>query len=387
MLAHRIPWPPNKGDKIRSWRLVEFLSKRYDLSLGFFIDDPEDEQHVAFLKEQCAEIFWQPLTPSIAKLRSLTGLVTGQALSFPYYHNMKMAEWVHEKQKQGVDLSVAFSSSVVPYLQSGPAPLIIDMVDADSAKWLEYAGRRSWPLSWIYRREGKLLAQAEAEMTQKAHVTFLISDVEAELLRQHPNCDPSKVDWWMNGVDTDYFSADLTRNKPDHKYDLIFTGAMDYWANVEGIDWFCQNVLPLIKIQRPEITLAIVGANPGPQVKTLDQIKGVEVIGRVQDMRQWLGAAKIAIAPLRIARGIQNKVLEAMAMELPVIATPAAATGIDCRDGENILLANQPAEMAQKIIDLLKNEPKATVIAQKGRELVIAEHGWDQCRQRIANWL
>jgi sugar transferase (PEP-CTERM/EpsH1 system associated) len=246
-LAHRIPFPPDKGDKIRSWNLLRHLSKRFRIHLGAFIDTPEDLRHAPILEVLCESAHFEVLNPRAARRRSARGFFTGEPLSFPYYRHAGMQAWVDsvcERIKPAVGF--AFSSQVAPYLLSGSTlegasrmKLVFDFVDVDSAKWEEYAHDAGFPMDWVYRREARLLAAAEARLSQSADATLLVTEAEAALLRQRSGLDGAKIFSVGNGVDLSGFAPDAAvlnpySGDPDQKI-LIFTGAMDYWANIDAV--------------------------------------------------------------------------------------------------------------------------------------------------------
>lgn len=387
LLCHRIPWPPDKGDKIRSWRLVEHLSQNYSLSLGFFVDDPDDEKHVPYLEGFCDSLFWRRLDPLRARTKSLSGLITGEPLTFPYYRDTAMRNWVKGEREKGLAFELAFSSSMVPYIEESPFAKFADLVDADSAKWSGYAARKSFPMSFVYRREGRLLAREEARISRTMNRTFLISPEEADIVRVLPGADNNKIDWWANGVDTEYFDPAADFAHLPERTDLIFTGAMDYWANAEAICEFVETVWPSLKKAHPSLTLTIAGARPLPEVQRLAQLPGIAVTGRVDDMRSWLSAAKIAIAPLNIARGVQNKVLEAMAMGLPVVASPEAALGISCEQDRELFISRDAGEMTRMIGNLLNDEALRTRTGAAARTRMVSDFGWAPCLLRLTRHL
>lgn len=395
LLVHRIPYPPDKGDKIRSWRLFQFLAERFDLSLGCFVDDRQDMQHCEFLRGACEAAHFVPLDPFWAKLKSAKGFLTGEALSLPFYQSTSMHNWVTEQlREKPFDLAFGFSSSMAPYLQDKAIAKIrmMDLVDADSDKWRQYAAEKSFPMRPIYQREAKLLAKTEAAISQWADQTFLITPEEAELVQNLPGATTDKINYWRNGVDTDYFSPHTEFEGEARSSDLIFTGAMDYWANEQAILWFVEKVWPLLREKRPDLKFSIVGARPGPVLQKLNDESSIRVTGRVADIRPWLAQAKIAIAPLRIARGVQNKVLEAMAMGRPVIASDDAASGLE-REAKacfQIIENDNGKDVGAwvKAIDtMLKDEVGAEALGRKAREFVEEHYSWDAQLGRLSSVL
>ncbi|WP_306253795.1 TIGR03087 family PEP-CTERM/XrtA system glycosyltransferase [Parvularcula sp. IMCC14364] len=376
-LVHRIPYPPDKGDKIRSWQIFQLLTKRFDLYTGFFVDDAEDLQYVDFLRTQCVEVNAVTLSPRLARLRSLSGLLTGQPLSFPYYQSAQMASWLKNIRQHQLSAEIVFSSSMFPYTNKSSAPVLVDLCDADSAKWSAYAERQAFPMSWVYRREGRLLGDVEATITREASASFLITPEEAEIVRTHPQAAPENVLTFGNGVDIDYFNQNAVQPGNVPQRDLVFTGAMDYEPNIEAVIWFAENVWGRLREQNPHLSWAIVGARPGSRVQALSSLSGVTVTGRVDDIRPWIAGAKIAIAPLQIARGLQNKVLEAMAMAKPVIATSGAAEGIGAASGQDLLIRDQPAEYVDAIKSLLADAQKRQKLGRSARVFIEGQFSWE----------
>lgn len=338
-LAHRIPFPPNKGDKIRSFHLLKYLAESQRIHLGAFVDDPDDWRHIEEIQRYCAETCLLPLNPLSAKFRSLRGFVTGEALSIPYYADRRMSAWVEGVLgRTPVRAAFVFSSAMAQYVENHAAtPRIVDFVDVDSDKWRQYAANKSWPASWVYRREAdRLLAFDRRIAAQSAHALF-VSEHEARLFAGLAPEAADRVRPLENGVDTDYFqpTSELPNPYPDAARVMVFTGAMDYWANVDAVAWFADAVFPEILRACPEARFYVVGSRPAAAVLALGRREGVTVTGAVKDIRPYLQYAHCAVAPLRIARGIQNKVLEALAMARPVLASPAAMEGIEV-DGASL---------------------------------------------------
>ncbi|HQS80856.1 MAG TPA: TIGR03087 family PEP-CTERM/XrtA system glycosyltransferase [Thiobacillus sp.] len=374
-LAHRIPFPPNKGDKIRSFNLLRHLSTRYAIHLGAFVDDPDDWRYRDALKPYCASIKLLPLHPRRAKLASLVGLLSGEALTLPYYRNRELARWAHELAASGaVTRGLAFSSAMAQFMPAGLARRVLDMVDVDSDKWTQYAPTQRWPLSWLYAREGRKLAAWEARVAQDFDATLLVSHAEAALLQQRAPAAQHKIGAFENGVDADYFSParDYPDPYPPGVQGVVFTGAMDYWPNVDAVSWFAERIFPAVRAAAPDAQFTIVGSHPSDAVLELARQPGVVVTGSVPDVRPWLAHAACAVAPLRIARGVQNKVLEAMAMARPVVASAQAAEGIRAEAGRDFTLALGEAEFAHAVVARLQTASSAA----PARDCILAHYDW-----------
>ncbi len=387
-LTHRIPYPPNKGDKIRSYHLLKHLSLNYKVHLGTFIDVDEDWQYVDHVKESCSETCFIQLDPKYARLSCLTGFATNQPLTLPYYRNVQLQEWVDKLlEKKNIHKVVVFSAAMSQYVrQAQSLHRIIDFVDIDSDKWRQYSSTKSWPMSWVYRRESRLLQKYEKLITQEFDRATFVSKKEAGLFK---NMFPEvfdKVDYFNNGVDVNYFSPLHDSINPYSKkgHVLVFTGAMDYWANVDAVEWFARTIFPAIRTKLPGLKFFIVGSNPTKHVLALSTIPGVEVTGSVADIRPYLKYASLAIMPLRIARGIQNKVLEAMAMEKTVVASPQAMEGICAKIGQEIYIANNETEYIDLIVKLIAEDTEgATAIGKAARVRILSDYSWQKSLTRF----
>ena len=378
-LVHRMPYPPDKGDKVRSYHLLRHLAARHRVFVGTFIDDPDDVQHLEALRAMCADLQVITLNPRRARLASLRALLGGRALTLDYYDDRRLHRWVRETiAKQSIDAALVFSSSMVQYLKAWPSlPALVDLVDVDSAKWTQYAGEHHWPISWLYRREGERLLAYEREAVDKAAKSFLVTDKEVALFEQLAPEHRGRVQALSNGVDADYFSPDPLRASPYRadELPLVFTGAMDYWPNVDGLSWFAHEALPALRQRWPSLRLHIVGRNPVASVRALAS-DAVSISGTVPDVRPYLQYAAVVVAPLRLARGLQNKVLEAMAMARPVVAAQACVDALSARAGQDLMAAIHADDYVRLVDALLRDAPGATAMALAGRQRVIDDYGW-----------
>lgn len=378
LLVHRIPFPPNKGDKVRSYRILRYLAERYRVFLGTFIDHPDDWQHVSVLERWCEARCVRPLDPRWARVGSLRGILTGEALSVPYYRDATMAKWVGEVvSAQAIRRAVVFSGPMAQYVQGIQLDrCVLDFCDLDSEKWLQYAATKGWPLGLLYAREGRRLLEFEVAAAKRSNASLFVTLSEAKLFMARAPEVAEKVQVMENGVDTDFFSPEHAGENPyRHSSPIIaFTGAMDYWPNVDAMCWFVRDILPRCRQAFPEMQLWIVGMNPSAEIRALAQAGAVEVTGSVADIRPFLAHADAIVAPLRIARGIQNKVLEGMAMARPVVAHPACLNGLDARVGEEILAASGPSEFVSALE--LALSPVGDRIGSAARRRVQARYSW-----------
>jgi len=383
-LAHRIPYPPNKGDKIRSFHLLRHLAKTHRVFLGAFVDDPADYAGVSALEEHCEQVFLRDLSPIRAKLRSLTGLLRGQPLTVPYYRDSSMQAWVDQVlAEQDIDRVLVFSSAMAQYVLGDDyrhLTRVVDFVDVDSDKWRQYAGQHRWPMSWLYRREGRRLLCFERRVAASCDASLFVSPAEAELFRSLAPRHADRVGYAANGVDLDFFDPALNLENPyqPEELPLVFTGAMDYWPNVDAVQWFATQILPLVRASYPQATFHIVGGGAGPAVQALVAEPGVQLAGRVPDVRPWLQHAAAVVAPLRVARGVQNKVLEGLAMARPTVVTPAALEGIAACPDETLLLGSDAAAVAKAVVRVLDDPAAAAALGQRGRILMEQTYRWEE---------
>lgn len=389
-LVHRLPYPPNKGDKIASFNLLRFLAKRYEVFVGTFIDDPDDRQYLDKVGEYCAQLCAPEIDPTIARFASLRGLLTGEALSLPYLRNRVLDDWTDRVlREQKPERIVIFSGPMAQYV-SGRVPeeaiTLFDMVDVDSEKWRSYGEQKTWPMSWLYRREANKLLAFERRMAAEFDSTVFVSREEAELFRGLAPESAAKTTYRVQGVDSDFFdpAGEYDNPYPDAAPVLVFTGMMDYWPNVDAVIWFADNAFAKIRERVPNALFCIVGMRPTPQVSKLGERPGIMVTGSVPDVRPYLAYAHAAVLPLRIARGIQNKVLEAMSMQRPVIATPGAMTGIQSFPGFEPTVSEDPDVLEDAAVELLTQARKADTA---GRECVLQRYNWDSNLQRIERLL
>ena len=333
-LSHRIPYPPDKGDKIRAWNIFRYLARTHRIHLGCFIDDPADRQHLAPLAAHCADLVCLPLDPRTQRLKTLLRMRPGQPLSLGYFRDRRLQRWVDAKLADGaIDSVYVFSSAMAGYVMHAKAVRrVLDMVDVDSEKWTAYAETAHFPARSIWAREGRTLLAFERLAAARFDHSLFVSEHEWQRFVSLAPETIQRTSWISNGVDFDYFS-------PAHSFAPPF-----------------------------------VGAAPTREVRALAELPGVQVTGRVPDTRPYLAAADVAVAPLRIARGIQNKLLEAMAMARPVVATPEAFQGVRAEPGRDILLASGVSETVQRIADVL-NGRHATMGAA-ARRAIEASHQW-----------
>ncbi len=377
-LAHRIPYPPNKGDKIRSFHQVRYLSSRHAVHLACLIDAAEDLQCVEHLQKYCAYVT-AIYRPSVrAKALALIALPTKTPLSVRSFFSRHLRRSIMERLEAGkIDCIFVFSSQMAEYvLDATGIPRIIDFVDVDSEKWRFYSHFHRIPLSWVYHLEANRLAAYEQRVAMVFDRTLFVSDAEAQLFRQ--NGGEGNISVITNGVDLDYFAPPVVSPASLAAPIIAFSGAMDYYPNIDAVRYFCQEIFPRIRRAIPAVAFHIIGRNPSPQVKALHRPPYVITTGTVPDIRPYLGKARVAVAPFRIARGIPNKVLEAMAMGLPVVGTSISFQGTRATTSDGVRVADDAQAFAGEVIGLLTDATIHSECSLLARRYVERNHRWEE---------
>lgn len=385
-LSHRIPFPPDRGDKIRSHHLLKGLAKLGPVHAGTFAETDGDRAQ----EPELAGISKSHLLADRKKPLPLAGieaLITGKPVSLTAFDSTPLRDWVHRTLAENpIDTIFVFSGQMGQYVpDSFAGRVIIDLCDVDSAKFEQYAagGNRVW----LNRREGRLLSLEEGRLARRADTVLLISAEETALLRSRIGSNGGRdIRPLGNGIDAAFFDPETV--SPHTEFDaeaanFVFTGQMDYAPNVAAVRNFVDSILPLIRSAKP-IRFHIVGRAPTDAVLGLARHPAVTVWGEVPDVRPFLAASSAVVAPLTIARGVQNKVLEAMAMARAVVLTPEAATGIGADDGRHFLIGNDAAAFARSLEQLLENSTLAQSIGQAARSFVVGRMSWDAVHRELA---
>ncbi|RMH08926.1 MAG: TIGR03087 family PEP-CTERM/XrtA system glycosyltransferase [Nitrospirae bacterium] len=370
-IAHSCPYPPNKGDRIRNFHVLKYLARKHSVILIYPSFSHSELRYAEQLNKFCESVKTIYLSKHWSRLRCCLGLLRQVPLTNTYFFSKSLQRLIDSER---YDLALADCSSMAQYIQHIEKPKIVDLVDVDSEKWHLYAQMTSFPKSWIYQVEYKRLRQFEATLVRTFDVLLVISESEKRLLPQ-----TEKLFVVGNGIDLDFFSPrhDRSRNPT-----LIFTGAMNYFPNIDAVLYFHHEVFPLIRQQIPGIRFIIGGMDPSPEICRL-QSEDTIVTGFVPDMREYLARASVCVVPLRIARGVQNKILEAMAMGIPVVSTSLANQGIGARHEREILLADDPQSFSQAVIKLLRDQALHETLAINARQFVEAHFTWESRLQNL----
>lgn len=385
-LMHRLPYPPDKGDRIRNYHVLRFLSRRARVHVACLADEPFDQAKVSSaLVPLCAEFHVIPIGASSRWIHALASFARGQSISIGAFDSSSLRELIRRWcLKTRFDAAIVSASSLAPYLSLAElcsVPSVVDLVDVDSQKWFDYSAASRGLKSWLYRCEGTRLRRLEAELPNRVHAVTLVSEAEASLYRTF--CKPGTVQAIVNGVDLDYFQP-----HPGSEQSIcVFVGALDYRPNVDAVNWFAREVWPMVRQQVPQARLKLVGRRPVSAVSRLASIAGITVVGGVPDIRPYLQEAAVAIAPLRIARGLQNKVLEALAMGKAVVASPPALMALNVSAGTHLLSASSPNEWAASVLCLLSDSQLRQRLGEAGRHYAETHHHWEICLAPFASLL
>jgi sugar transferase (PEP-CTERM/EpsH1 system associated) len=395
-LAQRTPYPPNRGEKIRFYHILAQLAKKHMVSLAYWVDDPKDFQHVNLLRTVCkgGRVLPVYLNSISARLRASGALARGRSFSEGYFYSRQFRREIDRLVAlEQYDLVYVFSSVMAQYLPHVTNfPVIVDFVGVDSDKWGQLAKFKSFPLSGLFRLEQKRLLRFECKTARWASASVFISQAEADLFKGQGGQGALVV--IPNGVDSDLrrlpvrdarFMAgpaahDAGRSAPT----LIFVGTMNYYPNEDAVVYFAHEILPIIQKQFPQVSFEIVGRAPSSGVRRLNGIAGIRIWGEVGDVRAHLAQADVSVAPMRIARGVQNKVLEAMAVGIPVVASSEAVKGMPLVKGDEVLIGDSPEEFAAEVVRVLTDGSLYSRVAAKGHNCVVENYSWKVVGAQLA---
>jgi sugar transferase (PEP-CTERM/EpsH1 system associated) len=380
-LCHRVPFPPSSGSKVRAFHIIRHLAAQgHRVTVASLARTPEELEQAEGLAEYCTARILERIGGTAALARMIARLPTSHPSSFGYFHSPRLAHRVRTAlATTPYDLVFVHSSSMAPYALAAPpgALRVLDFCDMDSEKWREYGRYKAFPMSAGFRLEGVKLGAEEARLARQFDLCTCATPAELHTLKEL--APDAASDWFPNGVDTAHFS-------PREGYEpnlIVFVGRMDYFPNQQAVTDFCRDLLPQLQRRRPALRFEIVGADPPRSVRALGERSGVTVTGTVPDVREHVRRAALTVAPLRIARGTQNKVLESMAMGVPVVLSPAVARGVDAVPGQHFLCAATPEEWEAAILRVLDSPALRNELALNGRERVVGALGWDASMARL----
>lgn len=379
-LAQRVPYPPDRGDKITTYREIIHLARDHEVSVACLGDGPEDLENVAALESLVASVDAVLLRRQQARVRALAALASGTPLTVAYFNEKTLHKRIAARMaSRHFDAVVVYSSGMAQFVEPyADVPRIMQFADLDSLKWKQYARHYLPPRRWVYAAEARRLLRYERHIATTFCHSLVSTPCELQDFEQLiPGAAVSCV---SNGVDLDYFQP---RDIGKDKSMLVFTGVMDYFPNVQGVLWFCHEVLPLVRARVPDVTFTICGARPNAAVQALGRLPGVKVTGRVPDVRPYLARAEVGVVPLQTARGIQNKLLEAMAMGLPIVTTTPAFKGAGALADTHLLVADRPSDFAAAVVRLLQDKPLRARLKQAARAFTEANYRWETQLARL----
>lgn len=379
-VSHRFPYPPTFGSKVRAFQVIRHLAQQHDVSVLSLVRDAREAreaQGLAALGHDCTAL---RVRSPLQALKIAATLLTPVSASEAFFHSAALQREIDRRlSSRSYDFVFVHCSAMGRYFGPElPLPGVIDYCDVDSLKWRDFAAHKPWPLSWGYRWEAWRLARAERRLAARFGSVTLATPGEAAAMAAAAPQAP--IDWFANGVDAQTFSPAGGAYDPDL---ISFVGRMDYFPNVQCMLDFCTSVWPALKRRRPALRLQIVGADPTAAVRRLVAIDGVSVTGAVPDVRDYVRRSALTIAPLRIARGTQNKILESMAMQVPVVASRLAAGGVAAESGEHLLVGDTPDELCDAIERIVGDPLERRRLAEAGRARVLSHHAWSPSMQRL----
>jgi sugar transferase (PEP-CTERM/EpsH1 system associated) len=371
-LCHRLPYPPNRGARIRPFNVIHHLSRTHEVTVACLIRSASEAAAARDLKAHCAKLLTARVGALSSTARMLARLPTRSPLSFGYFYSPRLARMISEEvRRTQYDLAFVHCSSVAPYVSGLSLPKILDFGDMDSEKWMIFAARKRLPASLVYRLEGRRLQRHEAALAACFDACTCTTPAEVDTLRSLGFTGLSEH--LHNGVDSAYFEPSA---EPYRTQRACFLGQMDYYPNEECVVHFCQDILPRIRARRADAELIIIGAQPSRRVRALARMPGVTVTGAVADVRPYARTSALSIAPMSIARGTQNKILESLAMGVPVVCSSLAARGVDVVPGEHLLTADDPSDFADAVLRLMNDPAERRRFAAAGRARVVSHHSW-----------
>ena len=377
VLLPRIPYPLEKGDKLRAFNQIKQLAKNNEVVLCALNDKNIDEQK-AFqaLQPYCSSINFIKLSKPRILFGMVSAFLKGLPMQCGYFYNRKAAKKVDALiEKHQPDILYGQLVRVAEYIRHKNIPKAIDYQDVFSYGMKRRRDIASWITRPVFNMEYQRLCRYEAKVFDEFDVKTIISKPDRDLI-PHPKKDEILI--IPNGVDHEFFKP----QQQEKRYDIVFTGNMSYAPNVNAVDYLANEILPLVWKQVPEAKMYIAGATPDPKVRKAASDR-IIISGWLDDIRDAYAQSRVFIAPMRIGTGLQNKLLEAMSMRLPAITSPLANASLGAKPDEEILVGSNAEELARHIITLLTNTDKASQIAQAGFDFTNRVYDWGKTTEKL----
>ena len=370
-LSHRVPFPPNKGEKIHVFNCLKALSQYHEIHLLAFNTDRADESYRQDLLKLCKTVSILTFDGRLRKIKAGIGSLCGKSAAEAFFYSAQMQSSVNEKLAK-VDLAIAEGSSMAPYVMDASCVVLSDFIDLDSEKWEKYAQHSCGLAKRFYQLEARRLRILERNIAEKAKHVFLVSPTEANLFKKQTGL--GNILTLMMGVDRSHYQTQVKNSKPR----LIFMGTMDYFPNIDAALFFHQKIWPLIKKKRPDVEWVLAGRNPSPELMRLEREAGIKVTGAVDDIRPYLWEASVSVVPLRIAMGIQSKILESMAAGVPIVTTSQAHEGLSAVPGRHLFVEDKPETFAKRVLELLNDAALAGKMRNEAYQYIQEYHDWEK---------
>jgi len=373
-VCHRLPFPPNRGGKIRPFHMIQHLGRNHSVVVASLAHTEQELREGQPLADYCEQVIAEVLPNRIRWMQAFRALFSAIPSSVAFFWSEKLALRIREAFRQRrFDAIFVHCAFVAPYARNLPCAFrVLDYGDVDSGKWFDYSRSKSFPLSFGYWIEAKKLRRFEEKLAGEFDLCTATTQGELEEVQKlNPNVPSAVI---PNGVDLSYFYP--RPGNPGKSAVLVFLGRMDYFPNIDGTLYFARSIFPLIRQSIPDVEFRIVGSNPSRAIRSLAKIPGISVTGHVPDVRPYLMDAAVAVAPLRIARGTQNKILQFLAMGVPVVATPEAAKGVGAQPGQHFLVAEGPEAFARQVVRLLEDTRLRETLGSAGRQPLETAHSW-----------
>ena len=379
-VCHRFPFPPKRGGKIRPFNMIRHLSQSHEVTVASLVRSDVEAEEGKGISPFCAGFHMSRVRNWVQGARMVARLPTTIPSSIGFFYSATLDATIRRLlREQRFDLIFVHCSSVAQYVAHvRDVPRILDFGDMDSQKWLEYSRYKPFPLSAGYWLEGVKLEAEEKRLA--AHFDFCTATTRAEWETLRGYGVDTPTDWFPNGVDGEFFAPGAEPHQPDT---ICFVGRMDYYPNQECMIEFCTRTWPLLRAARPNLGLLIVGADPSAKIRNLGEMPGVTVTGSVPDVRPYVQRSALMVAPLNIARGTQNKLLESMAMGVPVVTSRAAAGGVDAVAGTHFHVAGTPEEYRDAALRILGDPSERRRLSEAGRARMLSHHAWPSSMKRL----